>query len=173
VIESDGLFYYVSRDASLNQSSVTLVAAGFGIGGVVLGHYLTRSWQRDQWRLDRRREEYRELISALSETFTSMQRSGVYMGDADRALKLEIIKANSYRVIRDRILIAQDLRDADILNRWASAFHPVDNFSHGKEHWAQFATEYSAIMETLVKMALTPSPNWWMVKASKILTIFN
>ena len=65
---------------SLDQGSVTLIAAGFGVSGVLLGHYLTRSWQREQWRLDRRREEYRELITALSDLFTNMQRSAIYMG---------------------------------------------------------------------------------------------
>jgi hypothetical protein len=146
---------------SLGQGSVTLIAAGFGVGGVLLGHYLTRSWQREQWRLDCRREEYRELITALSELFTNMQRSEMYMGSQDRALKLEVIKANAYRVIRDRILIAEELRGANILQRWGTAFHPVDHFSSNRQTWTKFADEYTAINDTLVKMALAPPPNFW------------
>ncbi len=144
---------------SLDQSSVTLIAAGFGVGGALLGHYLTRSWQREQWNLDRRREEYRELITALSDVFTSMQRSGMFMGDQDRALKLEIIKANAFRAIRDRILIAEELRETDILKRWAIAFDPVDHFSHDNQTWKKFAEEYSTINNILVKMALALPPN--------------
>lgn len=157
---------------SLDQGSVTLIAAGFGIGGVLLGHYLTRSWQREQWRLDRRREEYRELITALSDVFTNMQRSAMYMGNQDRALKLEVIKANAYRVIRDRILIAEELRDANILQRWAMAFHPVDDFSHGSETWKKFADEYSGINQMLVEMALAPPPNYWKRRLRKMRARF-
>jgi hypothetical protein len=153
---------------SLGQGSVTLIAAGFGVGGVLLGHYLTRSWQREQWRLDHRREEYRELITALSDLFTNMQRSAVYMGSQDRALKLETIKANAYRVIRDRILIAEELRGANILLRWAVAFHPVDGFGHDNQTWSKFADEYLAINDALVTMALAPPPNSWTRRLKKL-----
>jgi hypothetical protein len=157
---------------SLDQGSVTLIAAGFGVGGVLLGHYLTRSWQREQWRLDRREEEYRQLITALSDVFTSMQRCTIYMGNQDRALKLEIIKANAYRVIRDRILIAEELRDANILERWARAFYPVDSFTHDKQTWTKFVDEYEAINDTLVKMALSLPPNLWTRKTKRLQSLF-
>jgi hypothetical protein len=158
---------------SLDQGSVTLIAAGFGVSGVLLGHYLTRSWQREQWRLDRRGEEYRQLITALSDVFTNMQRSGMYMGDHDRALKLEIIKARAYRVIRDRILIAEELGDANILERWARAFGPVDNFSHNDQTWGKFADEYVAINDALVKLALAPPPHLWARRLKKLRSRFS
>lgn len=157
----------------MDQGSVTLIAAGFGVGGVLLGHYLTRSWQREQWRLDHREEEYRQLTTALSDVFTKMQRSHMYMGNQDRALKLEIIKANAFRVIRDRIIIAEELRDANILERWGRAFGPVDNFSQERQTWAKFADEYKAINDTLVKMALTSPPSFWARRLRKLRRRFS
>jgi hypothetical protein len=34
--------------------------------GIVIGHYLTRSWQRRQWIADNRKEEYRKVLSGLN-----------------------------------------------------------------------------------------------------------
>jgi hypothetical protein len=34
--------------------------------GIVIGHYLTRSWQRSQWIADNRKEEYRKVLSGLN-----------------------------------------------------------------------------------------------------------
>jgi hypothetical protein len=44
-----------------------LIGALSGLLGVILGAFLTRSWQRKQWLLDNKKAEYRELISILSQ----------------------------------------------------------------------------------------------------------
>jgi predicted MFS family arabinose efflux permease len=44
----------------MQQESVTLIVAGLGIGGtlggIIVGHFLARSWQREQWLLDCRKQ---------------------------------------------------------------------------------------------------------------------
>jgi hypothetical protein len=48
-----------------------IVAARPAIGplaGVVIGAWLSRSWQKKQWALDSKKTEYRELISTLSQS---------------------------------------------------------------------------------------------------------
>jgi hypothetical protein len=53
----------------MDQQTVSLIVAGLGIGGtlggIVVGHILSRSAQRKQWVLDRRHEEFQELIRAF------------------------------------------------------------------------------------------------------------
>jgi hypothetical protein len=59
----------------MEQTTVTLIVGGLGIfgtlAGVVSGHFLSRSWQREQWLLDKRREEYRELINLIAGAYTT------------------------------------------------------------------------------------------------------
>jgi hypothetical protein len=139
----------------LDQSTTTLIGA---FGGVLLGHYLTRSWQREQWRLDRRREEYRELLCALSTVFTNKQRFGSGgTGDTDLNIRLEEAHVESLRVLRDRIIIAPEIAEADILSRWYIALDYADAY-RGQTNWKKFADSYTELTDTLVKMALLPPP---------------
>src|SRR4249920_2709756 len=43
----------------------TIWAAAGPLVGILIGHYLTRSWQRTQWIADNQKEEYRRLLTAL------------------------------------------------------------------------------------------------------------
>ena len=140
----------------LDQNSTTLVAASFGVGGILLGHYLTRSWQREQWRLDLRREEYRELISALSTVFADLQRFGTGTGDREFGIKRAQLQADSYRVIRDRIFIADEIAEAMILERWYAILGPVEDYQPGR--WKPFVEGYTEINRKLVQMALSKPP---------------
>jgi len=40
--------------------------------GILVGHVLTRSWQQKQWMLDRRKEEWRELLTTLARSFVTI-----------------------------------------------------------------------------------------------------
>ena len=110
----------------MQPQTATLIVAGLGIGGalggIVVGHVLTRSWQRKQWLLDKRNEEWRELLSALSESLRVSLK--IYPARAlSGAEEREIVEAqsNSFRIIRDRIFIASDVQDLNIENRWSFA----------------------------------------------------
>jgi hypothetical protein len=52
--------------------------------GIFVGHVLIRSWQQKQWMLDRRKEEWRELLTTLtppsSRSASSLGRCGFAMG---------------------------------------------------------------------------------------------
>lgn len=147
----------------LDQSTTTLIGA---FGGVLLGHYLSRSWQREQWRLDRRTDEYKELLCALSTVFTNKQRFSSGGGDKDFDIKLELANVESLRVIRDRIIIAPELVEADILTRWYVALDYADR-SGGHPDWKKFADSYTELTSTLVKMALSPPPSRWRRMSKK------
>jgi hypothetical protein len=61
----------------MQNSTITLVVAVVGIAGtlgrVVLGQWMSRSWQREQWLLDNRKQEYCELLSAVSNAHMHMK----------------------------------------------------------------------------------------------------
>jgi hypothetical protein len=142
---------------TMDQSSIALIAAACGVGGVLIGHYLTRSWQREQWLLDRRKEEYRELISALSTVFTNMQRFGTGVGDRDFNIRLAQVNADSYRVIRDRIFIADEIAKAQIMERWYSILGAAEDDQHAA--WRTFVDGYEDLTKKLVQMAVSPPPS--------------
>src|SRR5712692_8308724 len=46
--------------------SLTLWAAVGPLVGILIGHYLVRSWQRRQWLADNQKEEYRRVLAGLN-----------------------------------------------------------------------------------------------------------
>lgn len=92
------------------------------LAGILVGHFLTRSWQSRQWLLDRRNEEWRELLTALSESLRMSVR--VYPGrllNSDDQQEIIVAHENCVRTIRDRIFIAREVRALDIESLWAAA----------------------------------------------------
>ena len=102
------------------------VRAWSGIGpliGVLIGAWLTRSWQRKQWALENKKAEWRELISTLSESFRCIVKNwphgvitAVSREDARETLEAEVA---GQRIIEDRIFIDTQLRERQIHDRWA------------------------------------------------------
>jgi len=45
---------------------LTIWAAIGPLLGIVIGHYLTRSWQRSQWIADNQKEEYQKVVAGLN-----------------------------------------------------------------------------------------------------------
>jgi len=45
---------------------LTLWAAVGPLVGILIGHYLVRSWQRRQWLADNQKEEYRRVLAGLN-----------------------------------------------------------------------------------------------------------
>jgi hypothetical protein len=120
------------------------------LAGVALGHFLTRSWQHKQWLLDQRKEEWRELLTALAESLRASLKiypARSLSGDEER----EIVnaQADSFRVIRDRIYIAIDVKELDLENRWSAA---VQHHSQTLDARA-LGRAYDAIRLEIVKRA--------------------
>jgi hypothetical protein len=65
----------------MDTQIATLIVAGLGIagtlGGILVGHLLTRSWQQRQWLLDNRRQEYREVLNAVITMDRALRSSAV------------------------------------------------------------------------------------------------
>ena len=92
---------------------VLSIWAGVGpLAGLLVGHYLIRTWQREQWILDSRKQEFRELVSSLSNAAIEHIAYLATLGSSNRSsafsMFLEAHKKAS-RTIADPIFIAQDV----------------------------------------------------------------
>lgn len=123
-----------------SQLELTLIAAlGAGLVASVLTsvvnyfiHRSNLSWQRkqrllerEQWILDKKTAEYRELLSTLAGSVESMARNSPDFGMAsagsatDEQLDAyEMAAGEGRKIIRDRIFISKSMEDADIRSLW-------------------------------------------------------
>lgn len=156
----------------MEQQTVTLIVSGMGILGTLSAafgvHVLTRGWQREQWARDKRIQDYQDVLSATTSAYLAVLRIRTIRGDEvlarvagtgpthhlDAIRELEDTKADSYRVIRDRIFIAKELEYADILMQWDTA---VINFERSGDS-RLFAERFTALNGKLVAMALNSPP---------------
>jgi hypothetical protein len=139
----------------MQGSAVSLIIAIVGIagtlGGVVIGQRMSRKSQREQWLLDSTKQEYRELLSAFSTAYMSLQRlyePGSVSSEQDQR-QCSAVELDSYRVLRDRLYTAVELEREDIRRRWAEA---LVNFKDTKDA-RKFADRFSSICDTIVWLA--------------------
>jgi hypothetical protein len=142
--------------------------------GIGLGYLLTSRQQHKQWLQDKRREEYRELLSALTASYMTLMHISEQVENgqkiqAEISLLGEKAKIEAYRALRDRIIIAEELMSADTLVDWDTA---VTNYLKTLDT-VKFANRFSSINATLVHMARKtprkPSPiiRWQMWRAQR------
>ncbi len=118
--------------------------------GILVGHFLTRAWQRAQWLQDKRNEEWRELLTALAESLR-VELNIYPMRPLDSDEQREIVNAHAdcFRVIRDRLFIAYDVKQLNLENRWSAAIqHHSQTLDPRK-----LGSEYDALRLEIVKMA--------------------
>ncbi len=113
------------------------IVAGFiGAFGV---HLLTQSSEREKWILDSKKQEYRELLSALSQSHIntrSLRPGWAKYPDAnnkERHASIFQMQDDSLRLFSDRLFITNDL--------------PLDAF---RESWRKATDEYSFSQEVTV-----------------------
>ena len=114
--------------------------------------YLTRSGQRQQWLLDQRKNEIRELIVALDESLLSEatgERDTGELNAEERRNKLFKTR-DFYKVCRTRIFTAQDVCQLDLENEWRNAVAEYKQESDGEV----FHAAYESLMNALVKAAM-------------------
>jgi len=143
----------------MDQSTVTLIVGGLGIigtiGGVIAGQYMARSWQREQWLLDKKLDEYRELLNAVTEAFSYFiqhHREGVAQSPEVQE-RLEVLHAQSLQVIRTRILTAREVEAHSIMNLWADALKAYDHTFEREP----FTRVYKKVSNTVVELAVAES----------------
>jgi hypothetical protein len=136
------------------------MVAGFStLGGVVIGSLLTylfsRSAQRENWLRDCRKEEFRELLRALSDHFTILQEFErlAYHQTPEERERLTDAQANFFRVVHSRIYIAYDVKRLNIKNKWIDAVK-VYCAQPDKPDLQTFDKAYYEVNDAIVKAAL-------------------
>lgn len=147
-------------DAKLSHGW-TLVLVLWGViapfVGIFVGHFLSRSWQHEQWFRDKRSEDYQAVLSAVSSAYMAIVRvdkaSDTSHYTPEMAQEAEVIKVDSFRILRDRIFIADELEFANVLAEWDTA---VTNREMRNSDERVFAERFSELNSKLVRMALNP-----------------
>jgi hypothetical protein len=135
------------------------VLAGFiGAFGT---HLLTQSREREKWILDTKKQEYKELLSALSDCYVSyilFVNSGIEGPSAsDTKQYKESIMALT-RVVRDRIFIVEDFDLGEFLVLWGK----VTSYFEENRNVDSFTRDYKILNAFIVKLAVhgTPKTAW-------------
>jgi hypothetical protein len=138
----------------MEPTTATLIVAGLGIGGTFgsgfLAQRMARKSARQQWLMDSRKEEFRELLAVLTKSFATIcdlwDKTGRSEGQ-DRKLREAGVVA--LRTIRDRIYISEDMKRLDIYKIWQTAVREFDD-----DHvYIAFAEKYALINAKIVAAA--------------------
>jgi len=144
----------------ITEITAALIGSGvatFGIvtafAGSLIGQHMARSSQRDQWELDKKAEEFRELLDALTTAYLEACETAhlAVMGlvrdeEGDGEIVPTAVEMTAYRLLRNRIFTAVDLEGEDVTRRWDTA---LINFKKngGIE---KFSARFSSISATIV-----------------------
>jgi hypothetical protein len=134
---------------------IAILSGAFLVVGTYLGAFLnqhfSKSARREEWLRDNKKQEYKELLTALSNAYLTLIRFGTpgtaLPGEIER--QISDTEADSYRVLRDRLFIAVELESKNISQLWTEAAH---NFAVNRDA-RKFAERFSAINDKLVRMA--------------------
>ena len=91
-----------------------------GLLAAFIVHLLTQSRERERWVSDCKKQEFKELVSALTESYIWCLRAVPPVG-ADILRSRDEANANALRAIRDRIYITSELPLKEFAIRWSHA----------------------------------------------------
>lgn len=111
----------------MNTAVLTLVGTLLGVLIGFAGNFLIqrqlKSWEREQWILDSKKAEWKELIGTLCQSARCMLDNSplglevsVRTGEQDR--KNYEADSEARKTIQDRIFIAKQMQEEKIIERW-------------------------------------------------------
>ena len=126
----------------------------FGLSGVVIGallvQFLSRSSERKQWIRDCRKEEFRELLTALSKAYVNISLfRPVKDLPKEQLLEMYNLWAAALITIRDRLYISADVAELDLARKWIAA---DDAFKKDKSV-DEFTKRYNELNSAIVEAA--------------------
>lgn len=102
--------------------------------GVLVGAVLTRSWDRRKWINDCRKQEFRELIDAISDAATALMARRIHLEThtiTQEMMDEGTAKNNqALRIMKSRLFISRDMVELDLFERWGQG---IKGLAHGGE----------------------------------------
>lgn len=133
-----------------SHTSSIIGPAVSGLVAAAAFHWFTQKRERERWLLDNRKQECRELLSALSDAYLALVNSKPLDKMSTEELEqLRAIQTNSVRLIRDRIFIADDIMLNETSNRWLRAMERCE----ARIDVQHLHKEYEAIRTMVVNAA--------------------
>jgi hypothetical protein len=124
-----------------------------GLVAAIVVHRLTRSREHEAWIRNCKKEEFRELMSALSASYAMMLnvygRGDLALLDEDDQKRLHSTKADVARVMQDRIYITEDLPLQEMANSW---FIAMRQYERGRD-FESFQTKYQGGRDSIIGAA--------------------
>jgi hypothetical protein len=140
----------------MGQGTVTVVVASLGIigtlCGIVVGHLLSRSSQREQWMRDRRHEEFQELLGTLAASMHA-EVEAMYQSELtpeeqkDKRRKT----ADFFQVVQTRIFTFTDVKRLDLKREWLAAVNA--HLTSRPHDLGTFEKTYEELTQKLVDAA--------------------
>jgi hypothetical protein len=112
----------------MNQTTIPLIVAFVGISGtvvgIVIGHFLARDWDRRKWLLDRRNEEFRELMTVIATAYLKCgdPRYHFLEPTVESLMEMNAASTNCLVTIQNRIYIAEHIKHLKLDYMWLNAF---------------------------------------------------
>jgi hypothetical protein len=119
--------------------------------GVLTGALLARSWDRRKWTNENRKQEYRELLTALTSACTALieNAQAVVQSSAEQIFaKDEYLE--SLRVLQDRIFIADEIHKMNLFDRWGTAMKDLQE----TRNFHKFEDAFEVMRKGIVKQAV-------------------
>ena len=111
------------------------LGVGTFIGSLITLH-LTSKQRREEWVKDNKKQEWRELIGTLSESFHYLKNYSGYARAIGAEQQKGVLEADAEarRVIESRIFIAHQIQSENVLERWQLLAAEKD-WSQMVEYW--------------------------------------
>jgi hypothetical protein len=123
--------------------------------GVRYGHDLGKRWQKEHWISDNKKQEYRELLGVLTDSFSTIIQFArtpkqTVLFTNDETQKRHAAEIAALAAIQNRLFIANEIRKLNLLDRWVSA---TRSFEDNRDR-AKFSDAFASISSDLRQQAL-------------------
>jgi hypothetical protein len=105
---------------SLHDFTVVWTAVG-PLLGVLIGGYLTARSQSRKWVADGKKEEYREVLSAIMNALPEDPEQESTPFSIESLKTFDVLATRSLAVVADRILISDKMKRLDVGKKWHQA----------------------------------------------------
>jgi hypothetical protein len=130
----------------------SLIGLGGALIGIVLGHFLTRSAQHRQWLRDNRKEEFREVVTAMSQFIVGHMAYVSSLGSdlpQSKQAYIDSYKTTSV-ILCDRVYIYADINDRNIPHRFLQI---AEKYREAGSDFDKVNNEAGELLQELITLA--------------------